>query len=98
LGHLVRTNSPDEKKFVIAFLEEQHAINKNLLFAGSDSADTVKAFGTDWGRSVPYAVLIGVNGEVLYKTQGGMNALDVRRALLKNLPLYRTARLLEQRF
>jgi hypothetical protein len=23
---------------------------------------------------------------VLYKTQGGMNALDVRRALLKNLP------------
>jgi hypothetical protein len=23
---------------------------------------------------------------VLYRTQGGMNALDVRRALLKNLP------------
>jgi len=27
-----------------------------------------------------------MKGEVLYRTQGGMNALDVRRALLKNLP------------
>jgi peroxiredoxin len=82
----VSINSPDEKKFVIAFLQEQHAINKNLLFGGSDSADAVKAFGTDWTGGVPYTVLIGMHGEVLYKTQGGMNALDVRRALLKNLP------------
>jgi len=82
----VSINSPDEKKFVIAFLQEQHAINKNLLFGGSDSADAVKAFGTDWTGGVPYTVLIGMNGELLYKTQGGMNALDVRRALLKNLP------------
>ena len=82
----VSINNPDEKKFVIAFLQEQHAINENLLFAGSDSADAVKAFGTDWKGGVPYTVLIGMKGEVLYRTQGGMNALDVRRALLKNLP------------
>jgi peroxiredoxin len=82
----VSINSVDEKKFVLAFLQEQHAINRNLLFAGSDSADAVKAFGTDWAGGVPYTVLIGMNGEILYKTQGDMNALDVRRALLKNLP------------
>jgi hypothetical protein len=82
----VSINSPDEKKFVLSFLQEQHAINRNLLFGGSDSADAVKAFGTDWKGGVPYTVLIGTNGDVLYKTQGGMNALDVRRAILKNLP------------
>jgi peroxiredoxin len=82
----VSINNPDEKKFVLQFLQEQHAINRNLLFNGNDSADAVKAFGTDWKGGVPYTVLIGMNGEVLYKTQGGMNALDVRRAILKNLP------------
>jgi peroxiredoxin len=82
----VSINSPDEKKFVLQFLQEEHAINRNLLFSGNDSADAVKAFGTDWAGGVPYTVLIGMNGEVLYKTQGGMNALDVRRAILKNLP------------
>jgi peroxiredoxin len=28
----VSINNPDEKKFVLAFLQEQHAINRNLLF------------------------------------------------------------------
>ena len=82
----VSINSPDEKKLVQSFLEEQHAINRNLLFNGPDSADAVSAFGTEWSGGVPYTVLIGMNGEVLYKTQGGMNALEVRRAILKNLP------------
>jgi peroxiredoxin len=82
----VSINNPDEKKFVLQFLQEEHAINRNLLFDGNDSADAVKAFGTDWKGGVPYTVLIGMNGEVLYKTQGDMDALDVRRAILKNLP------------
>lgn len=82
----VSINNPDEKPFVLKFLQEQHAINRNLLFSGNDSADAVKAFATDWSGGVPYTVLIGMDGQVLYKTQGGMNALEVRRAILKNLP------------
>jgi peroxiredoxin len=82
----VSINTPDENKFVLAFLDKQHAINRNLLFDGNDSADAVSAFGTDWKGGVPYTVLIGTKGEVLYKTQGEMNALDVERAILKNLP------------
>jgi len=82
----VSINNPDEKKFVQSFLEEHHAINRNLLFGGTDSADAVSAFGTGWSGGVPYTVLIGANGEVLFKTQGAMNAVEVRRAILKNLP------------
>jgi peroxiredoxin len=82
----VSINSPDENKFVVDFLQKQHAINRNLLFSGNDSADAVAAFGTDWKGGVPYTVLIDTNGKVLYKTQGGMNSLDVKRAFLKNLP------------
>lgn len=82
----VSINNPDEKKFVLNFLQEQHAFNRNLLFAGNDSDDAVKAFGTGWSGGVPYTVLIGMNGEILYKTQGSMNALEVRRVILKNLP------------
>jgi thiol-disulfide isomerase/thioredoxin len=83
----VSINTPDEKDFVLKFLQEQHAINRNLQFGGSDSADAVAAFGAkDWSGGVPFTALIDTHGEILYKTQGGMNALEVRRALLKNLP------------
>ena len=82
----VSLNSPDEKKFVLDFLKKQHAINRNLQFSGDDSADAVTAFGSDWKGGVPYTVLIDTKGKVLFKTQGGLHPLDVKRAILKNLP------------
>ena len=78
-------NNPDEKDMVLAFLKKQHAFNKNLIFNGNDAAEAVKALGTDWAGGAPYTVLIGTNGEILYQTQGEMNTLDVRRAILKNV-------------
>jgi hypothetical protein len=82
----VSINSPDEMKLVLPFLQKQHAITKNMLFNSNDSSEAMSAFGTDWKGGVPYTVLIGMKGEVLYQTQGGMNALEVKRAILKNLP------------
>jgi peroxiredoxin len=82
----VSINNPDEKKFVLDFLQQQHAINRNLLFNSFDSSEAVKAFGTGWTGGAPYTVLIGMDGKVLYKTQGGMDALELKRAILKNLP------------
>ena len=82
----VSVNSPDEKKMVLAFLQKQHAINKNLLLNSNDSADAVPAMQTDWKGGVPYTVLFGMKGEVLYETQGAMDKLAVRRAVLKYLP------------
>ncbi len=82
----VSLNSPDEKKFVLDFLKKQHAINRNLQYSGDDSADAVAAFGPGWKGGVPYTVLIDTSGKVLFSTQGGMKPLDVKRALLKNLP------------
>jgi hypothetical protein len=78
-------NNPDEKQLVSAFLQKQHAFNKNYLFNSNDAADAVKVFGTGWVGGAPYTVLIGTKGEVLYKTQGEMNVLDVRHAILKNV-------------
>jgi peroxiredoxin len=83
----VSINSPDEKKLVLGFLQKQHAINRNLLFDSNDAAEAVSAFGnTNWKGGVPYTALIGTDGKLLYSTQGGMNPLEVRRELLKQLP------------
>lgn len=78
-------NNPDEKSMVLGFLQKLHAYNRNLLFNGNDAADAVKAFGTDWAGGAPYTVLIGTNGEVLYKMQGQFNVMELRRVILKNV-------------
>jgi peroxiredoxin len=82
----VSLNAPDERNFVQKFLEEQHAMTRNYQFDGTDSADAVKAFGNDWAGGVPYTVLIGMDGQILYQEQGSMNVMEVRRAILRALP------------
>jgi thiol-disulfide isomerase/thioredoxin len=83
----VSINSPDEKKLVLGFLQKQHAINRNLLFDSNDAAEAVAAFGgSTWKGGVPFTAIIGTDGQMLYSTQGGMNPLEVKRALLKYLP------------
>ena len=56
-------STPDEKRFVQSILDGQHAISRNLLFTGTDSAEAVKAFGNNWNGAVPYTVLFDANGE-----------------------------------
>jgi thiol-disulfide isomerase/thioredoxin len=82
----VSINAPDEDHLVMAFLKKQHATNRNVIWSTNDSADAVAAFGSPWNGAVPYTILIGMNGEVLFKSQGAINAVEVRRAILRNLP------------
>jgi thiol-disulfide isomerase/thioredoxin len=82
----VSTNYPDEKKAVQAFLEEQHAVTRNLIFGTTDPYQLIGAFDKTWSGGVPFTMVLGLNGEVLYKSLGGMDALEIRRTLLRNFP------------
>jgi thiol-disulfide isomerase/thioredoxin len=82
----VSTNYPDEQKAVQRFLEEQHAVTRNLIFGGTDPYQLIAAFDKSWSAGVPFTMVIGPNGEVLYKSLGRMDALEIRRTLLRNFP------------
>jgi len=82
----VSVNFPDEKKGVLRFLEGQHASTPNLLFGTDDTYGQMAAFDPKWNGGVPYTVLIGIDGQVLYKRQGEIDPLEVRRLILANLP------------
>lgn len=86
----VAANFPDEQKEVLAFLQQQQASNRNLLFADTDKYKMMEAFDPEWNNAVPYTMLIGTSGEVLYKVQGPVDPLELRRAIVKNLKEDRT--------
>ena len=82
----VSTNYPDEKKAVQAFLEGEHAVTRNLIFGEMDPYKLIAAFDKSWSGGVPFTMVIGPNGEVLYKSLGSIDALEIRRTLLRNFP------------
>jgi peroxiredoxin len=81
----VAANFPDERKEVQAFLQKQQASTRNLLFGATDKYKLMEAFDPDWNAALPYTVLIDPAGTVLYKHQGPIDALELKRLIVKTL-------------
>lgn len=82
----VSANMPDEKNGALKMLQRVHASNRNLLFASQDTEALQKAFDPNWESGVPYTVLLSPAGEVLYRKEGDLDILDLRRHILASLP------------
>ena len=82
----VSINYPDEQKGALAFLATLHATTRNLILGSTDLYALLAAFDPDWNAAVPYSMLIRPNGEVVYKLQGAIDPLEMRRMIIANLP------------
>jgi len=81
----VSANAPDERPGVMKFLDSQHATSRNLLFASADTYALQAAFDAKWESALPYTVLIAPDGRVLYRREGEVDLLELRRTILANL-------------
>jgi len=81
----VSANAPDEQPGVMEFLQKQHATTRNLLFASTDTYALQAAFDAKWESAVPYTILIDKDGKVLYRREGEVDLLALRRTILANL-------------
>ncbi|HVQ30870.1 MAG TPA: redoxin domain-containing protein [Vicinamibacteria bacterium] len=81
----VAANYPDEKDDVLKWLQKNQAVTKNLVFADTDKYGLMEAFEPSWTGAVPFTVLIDPAGEVVYKKEGSIDALELKRTIVKTL-------------
>jgi thiol-disulfide isomerase/thioredoxin len=79
----VSANYPDEKNEVLRFLTRMQASNRNLLFGTTDKYPLMEAFDKEWSGALPYTVLLGPKGEMLWKKEGAIDPLELKREILK---------------
>ena len=82
----VSINYPDEQQGALAALTKLHATTRNLVLGSTELYALLAAFDPDWNAAVPYSMLIRPNGEVVYKLQGAINPLEMRRMIIANMP------------
>lgn len=82
----VSTDDPKDSQAVLKYLEEQHASSPNLQFSTTDKNSLQAAFGEKWKLGQPFMVMIQPDGKIIYKTEGRVNTLEMRREVVKNLP------------
>jgi thiol-disulfide isomerase/thioredoxin len=82
----VSVNYPDEKAGVLSALSKQHATSRNLVLGSTDIYSLIAAFDPQWNAAVPYTVLIKPDGEIVYQRQGTIDPIELRRAIIANIP------------
>ena len=76
---------PDEQAKVLKFLQEHHASMHNYLFGTTDKYALIEALDPAWSGALPYTLLIGADGKVLYRETGSIDFLAIRRAIVPAL-------------
>jgi thiol-disulfide isomerase/thioredoxin len=81
----VAVNYPDEKADVEKLLKKYQCSARNLILGGTDKYKHLAAFDKDWDAAIPYTVLFNAEGKVLYKANGKINPLELKRAIVDSL-------------
>lgn len=84
----VAANYPDEKEEVEKVLRKFACSSRNYLLAGTDKYRQLAAFDKDWDAALPYTVLLGTDGKVLYKANGKINPVELRKRIVDTLGRY----------
>ncbi len=76
---------PDEEAKVLKFLQDHHASSRNLILGDNDKYALIEAFDKDWNGELPYTLLLGADGKVLYRESGSVDFIALRRAIVPAL-------------
>ena len=76
---------PDKSQEVLPFLQTQEASNKNYIFNSEDRDAFADALDKEWSGALPLTLLVKPGGKILYRHEGLVDALELRRAVVEYL-------------
>ena len=82
----VSTDDPADRPEILKFLQDRHASAPNLQFATTDKAALQAAFGEKWRLDRPFMVIVQPDGKLIYRREGRVDTLEMRREVVRNLP------------
>ena len=96
----ISTDDPKDSAKVKAFLEKRGAglldrlkpslkaegrTTNSYIFKGADTNALVKALDPEWPGPLPHTILVGTNGEILWRHNGPVNGEELRALILEKM-------------
>jgi thiol-disulfide isomerase/thioredoxin len=72
------------KDNVLKFLQKKEASNKNYIFSSDSNTELVESIDPQWSGALPYTLLVEQGGKVIYRTQGPINMIDMRKLIVND--------------
>ena len=80
----INADKLSRKDYVLKFLQKNEASNKNYIFNSDNNSELVESIDPQWSGALPYTMLIEQGGKVIYRLQGPINMLEMRKLIVGN--------------
>jgi len=79
---------PGNSERVLEFLSDQNAAVENYIWEGKNSYEAIDIVDPDWQGSLPFTMLLGSDGEIIFRHAGPVDVLELRRVIIRELGRY----------
>lgn len=80
----INADKISRRENVLNFLQKNEASNKNYIFNSDNNTELVEAVDPEWSGALPYTLLIEQGGKVLYRNQGPIDMVEMRKLISNN--------------
>ncbi len=84
----ISADAPENKDQALAFLKKQQASSSNHIFSIDDKYKLVEAVDKEWAGALPYTILVEPGGKIIYRVQGELSPLELKKAIVARLGRY----------
>jgi len=84
----ISADAPENKDQALAFLKKQQASSSNYIFSIDDKYKLVEGVDKEWPGALPYTILVEPGGKVIFRVQGELSPLELKRAIVARLGRY----------
>lgn len=80
----ISMDNPDKKNEVLDLLRKDHIAVRNYLYTNDDRDKMINMVDPTWTGSLPYTLLIEPGGKIIYKNQGLVDLLPLKRTIVEH--------------
>jgi len=84
----ISTDDPSREEKVWSFLEDKNAAFENYIYEPEDKYGLIELIDSAWQGNLPYTLLIAPGGKVIYRHDGIIDPLEVRKVIIGYLGKY----------
>ena len=84
----IDADGPEKREKALEFLKEQQASTRNYAFDEGDPYALIDAVDPEWPGNLPHTIVVAPGGEVIYRSDGAFDTLEMRKAIVGWLGRY----------
>jgi thiol-disulfide isomerase/thioredoxin len=80
----VSADKPEKRDDVLKFLQSVNSAIRNYIYSNDNSYELIESIDPGWNGAIPYTMLIEPEGKIIYKNQGPVDILELKKIIVEN--------------